>query len=91
MPGVRRGALDRHASREFGKHFGNGTIRVTPDGEMSIKPPAPLAHPADSKHGRYIVDAGRRRLRAGCDPRVQRAGVRGTGPEMERGASGSDR
>ncbi|MET7729644.1 IS200/IS605 family accessory protein TnpB-related protein [Streptomyces mirabilis] len=42
------------ADGESGKRFGNETIRVTPDGEVSIKLPAPLAHLADSKHGRYV-------------------------------------
>ncbi|SFY01544.1 transposase, IS605 OrfB family, central region [Streptomyces atratus] len=43
------------ADGESGKRFGNETIRVTPDGEVSIKPPAPLAHLADAKHGRYTL------------------------------------
>ncbi|MGC5006114.1 IS200/IS605 family accessory protein TnpB-related protein [Streptomyces sp. DT203] len=43
------------ADGEAGKRFGNETIRVTPDGEVSIKLPAPLAHLANSKHGRYIL------------------------------------
>ncbi|MGW2142243.1 IS200/IS605 family accessory protein TnpB-related protein, partial [Streptomyces sp. NPDC001773] len=32
------------ADGESGKRFGNETIRVTPDGEVSIKLPVPLAH-----------------------------------------------
>ncbi|MGW3692112.1 IS200/IS605 family accessory protein TnpB-related protein, partial [Streptomyces sp. NPDC005125] len=42
------------ADGESGKRFGNETIRVTPDGEVSIKLPAPLAHLANARHGRYI-------------------------------------
>ena len=45
------------ADGESGKRFGNETIRVTPDGEVSIKLPAPLAHLANSKHGRYTLTA----------------------------------
>lgn len=43
------------ADGESGKGFGNETIRVTPDGEVSIKLPAPLAHLANGKHGRYVL------------------------------------
>ncbi|MCP3822369.1 transposase [Streptomyces sp. A3M-1-3] len=43
------------ADGESGKRFGNETIRVTPDGEVSIKLPAPLAHLANAKHGRYVL------------------------------------
>ncbi|MER6250785.1 IS200/IS605 family accessory protein TnpB-related protein [Streptomyces sp. NPDC001584] len=43
------------ADGESGKRFGNETIRVTPDGEVSIKLPAPLAYLANSKHGRYVL------------------------------------
>jgi IS605 OrfB family transposase len=43
------------ADGESGKRFGNETIRITPDGEISIKLPAPLAHLANAKHGRYIL------------------------------------
>ncbi|MGW8799098.1 IS200/IS605 family accessory protein TnpB-related protein [Streptomyces sp. NPDC055775] len=43
------------ADGESGKRFGNETIRVTTDGEVSIKLPAPLAHLANSKHGRYVL------------------------------------
>ncbi|MET8326364.1 IS200/IS605 family accessory protein TnpB-related protein [Streptomyces sp. NPDC005181] len=45
------------ADGESGKRFGNETIRVTPDGEVSIKLPVPLAHLANAKHGRYILTA----------------------------------
>ncbi|MET7549715.1 IS200/IS605 family accessory protein TnpB-related protein [Streptomyces sp. NPDC005500] len=43
------------ADGESGKRFGNETIRVTPDGEVSVRLPAPLAHLANAKHGRYIL------------------------------------
>ncbi|MCX4515522.1 transposase [Streptomyces sp. NBC_01619] len=43
------------ADGESGKRFGNETIRVAPDGEVSIKLPAPLAHLANAKHGRYVL------------------------------------
>ncbi|MFG2880273.1 IS200/IS605 family accessory protein TnpB-related protein [Streptomyces sp. NPDC048337] len=43
------------ADGESGKRFGNETIRVTPDGEVSIKLPAPLADLTNSKHGRYVL------------------------------------
>ncbi|MER5362953.1 IS200/IS605 family accessory protein TnpB-related protein, partial [Streptomyces sp. NPDC002785] len=43
------------ADGESGKGFGNETIRVTTDGEVSIKLPAPLAHLANARHGRYIL------------------------------------
>ncbi|MFE6554581.1 IS200/IS605 family accessory protein TnpB-related protein [Streptomyces sp. NPDC057746] len=45
------------ADGESGKRFGNETIRVTPDGQISIKLPAPLAHLANARHGRYILTA----------------------------------
>jgi IS605 OrfB family transposase len=43
------------ADGESGKRFGNETIRVTPDGEVSVKLPAPLADLANAKHGRYVL------------------------------------
>ncbi|MCX5356959.1 transposase [Streptomyces mirabilis] len=43
------------ADGESGKRFGNETIRVTPDGEVSIKLPAPLASLANARHGRYVL------------------------------------
>ncbi|WP_406429618.1 transposase [Streptomyces sp. NBC_01589] len=46
------------ADGESGKRFGNETIRVTPDGEVSIKLPAPLAYLANTKYGRYTLTAG---------------------------------
>lgn len=44
-----------HADGESGRKFGNETIRVTPDGEVSVKLPAPLAHLANAPHGRYVL------------------------------------
>jgi len=35
----------------------NETIRVTPDGGVGIKLPAPLAHLANAPHGRYVLSA----------------------------------
>ncbi|MFD8381601.1 IS200/IS605 family accessory protein TnpB-related protein [Streptomyces sp. NPDC059679] len=43
------------ADGESGKPFGNETIRITPDGEISIKLPTPLAHLANAPHGRYVL------------------------------------
>jgi IS605 OrfB family transposase len=43
------------ADGEAGKRFGNETIRVTPDGEVSVRLPAPLTHLANAAHGRYIL------------------------------------
>lgn len=45
------------ADGESGKRFGNETIRVTPDGEISIKLPAPLTDLANAQHGRYVLAA----------------------------------
>ncbi|MET8125903.1 IS200/IS605 family accessory protein TnpB-related protein, partial [Streptomyces sp. NPDC005231] len=45
------------ADGESGKRFGNETIRVSPDGEVSIRLPAPLAHLANARHGRYTLTA----------------------------------
>ncbi|MFE9045997.1 IS200/IS605 family accessory protein TnpB-related protein [Streptomyces sp. NPDC007818] len=45
------------ADGESGKRFGNETIRVTPDGEVSLKLPAPLTHLANAGHGRYVLAA----------------------------------
>ncbi|MGW7384713.1 IS200/IS605 family accessory protein TnpB-related protein [Streptomyces sp. NPDC054794] len=50
------------ADGESGKRYGNETLRVTPDGEVSIKLPAPLAEHANAPHGRYIL-AGRVQFR----------------------------
>ena len=43
------------ADGESGKRFGNETIRITPDGEVSIKLPRPLARWANAPHGRYVL------------------------------------
>ncbi len=43
------------ADGESGKRYGNDTFRVSPDGEVSIKLPAPLARLANAGHGRYIL------------------------------------
>ncbi|GAA1387492.1 IS200/IS605 family element transposase accessory protein TnpB [Catellatospora chokoriensis] len=43
------------ADGETGKRYGNETIRVTPDGQVSIKLPVPLAHLANTAHGRYTL------------------------------------
>lgn len=45
------------ADGESGKRCGNETIRVTGDGEVSVKLPAPLAHLANAPHGRYTLAA----------------------------------
>ena len=41
------------ADGESGKRFGNETIRITPQGEVSIKLPSPLKEWANAPHGRY--------------------------------------
>ncbi|MDX3747393.1 IS200/IS605 family accessory protein TnpB-related protein [Streptomyces sp. AK08-02] len=43
------------ADGESGKRHGNETIRISPDGEVSIKLPAPLAYLANAPHGRYVL------------------------------------
>ncbi|MEV8036162.1 IS200/IS605 family accessory protein TnpB-related protein [Streptomyces sp. NPDC086182] len=43
------------ADGESGKRFGNETIRVTPDGEVSLKLPKPLEYLANSPYGRYVL------------------------------------
>ncbi|WP_045562263.1 IS200/IS605 family element transposase accessory protein TnpB [Streptomyces sp. FxanaA7] len=45
------------ADGESGKRFGNETIRITPEGEVSIKLPAPLAGLSNARHGRYVLTA----------------------------------
>ncbi|MFC7262473.1 IS200/IS605 family accessory protein TnpB-related protein [Streptomyces lutosisoli] len=45
------------ADGESGKRFGNETIRVTPEGEVSLRLPTPLAHLANAPHGRYVLAA----------------------------------
>lgn len=43
------------ADGESGKRHGNETIRVSPDGEVSIRLPAPLKELANAPHGRYVL------------------------------------
>ncbi|KAB1980506.1 transposase [Streptomyces triticiradicis] len=43
------------ADGESGKRYGNETIRISPDGQVSIKLPAPLTHLANAPHGRYVL------------------------------------
>ncbi|MGW0580258.1 IS200/IS605 family accessory protein TnpB-related protein [Streptomyces sp. NPDC002920] len=43
------------ADGESGKRYGNETIRVSPDGVVSLKLPAPLAHLANAPHGRWVL------------------------------------
>ncbi|MEV6594500.1 IS200/IS605 family accessory protein TnpB-related protein [Streptomyces acidicola] len=43
------------ADGESGKPFGNETIRVTLDGQVSLKLPAPLSYLANAPHGRYVL------------------------------------
>ncbi|MFH9782626.1 IS200/IS605 family accessory protein TnpB-related protein, partial [Streptomyces sp. NPDC017259] len=43
------------ADGESGKRFGNETIRISPDGEVSIRLPAPLKELANAPHGRYVL------------------------------------
>ena len=43
------------ADGESGKRFGNETIRVNPEGEVSIKLPAPFKEWANAPHGRYVL------------------------------------
>ncbi|MBT2488858.1 transposase [Streptomyces sp. ISL-96] len=45
------------ADGESGKRYGNETIRVSPDGQVSIKLPVPLAGLANAPHGRYVLAA----------------------------------
>ncbi|WP_405584196.1 IS200/IS605 family accessory protein TnpB-related protein [Streptomyces sp. NBC_01092] len=55
------------ADGESGKRYGNETIRVTPDGEISIKLPAPLSGLANAKHGRYVLACTARFPRRGTE------------------------
>ncbi|WP_019607506.1 IS200/IS605 family accessory protein TnpB-related protein [Nocardiopsis sp. CNS-639] len=43
------------ADGESGKRHGNETIRITPEGQVSIRLPAPLAHLANAPRGRYVL------------------------------------
>src|SRR5215208_2917514 len=49
-------ARDRIEAKGSGDEpFGNLTITVTPDGEVSLRLPKPLEHLANAAHGRYIL------------------------------------
>ncbi|MFD7276807.1 IS200/IS605 family accessory protein TnpB-related protein [Streptomyces sp. NPDC059862] len=43
------------ADGESGKRYGNETIRVSAEGEVSIRLPAPLMELANAPHGRYVL------------------------------------
>jgi hypothetical protein len=43
------------ADGESGKRYGNETIRISPEGEVSLKLPTPLKHLANAPHGRYVL------------------------------------
>ncbi|WP_211359631.1 transposase [Actinocorallia herbida] len=45
------------ADGETGKRHGNETLRIAPDGQVSIKLPAPPAGLANAPHGRYVLSA----------------------------------
>jgi IS605 OrfB family transposase len=45
------------ADGESGKAGGNETIRITPEGTVSIRLPEPLTHLANAPHGRYVLAA----------------------------------
>ncbi|MEO3782022.1 IS200/IS605 family accessory protein TnpB-related protein [Actinocorallia sp. B10E7] len=45
------------ADGESGKRYGNETLRITPDGQLSLKLPAPLTGLANAPHGRYVLAA----------------------------------
>ncbi|PBC69859.1 hypothetical protein BX265_7219 [Streptomyces sp. TLI_235] len=45
------------ADGESGKRFGNETIRITCEGEISVKLPTPLAGHANARNGRYVLTA----------------------------------
>ncbi|MFC9852866.1 IS200/IS605 family accessory protein TnpB-related protein [Streptomyces prasinus] len=40
---------------ESGKRYGNETLRISPDGQVSIRLPAPLKQWANAPHGRYVL------------------------------------
>jgi hypothetical protein len=49
-------ARDRIEAKGSGDEpFGNLTITVTPDGELSLRLPKPLEHLANAPHGRYML------------------------------------
>ncbi|MEU1697428.1 IS200/IS605 family accessory protein TnpB-related protein, partial [Streptomyces hirsutus] len=43
------------ADGESGKRYGNETIRISPNGEVSLRLPAPLSNLANAPHGRYVL------------------------------------
>ncbi|MER6150599.1 IS200/IS605 family accessory protein TnpB-related protein [Streptomyces hirsutus] len=43
------------ADGESGKRYGNETIRISPDGQVSLRLPAPLSNLANAPHGRYVL------------------------------------
>ncbi|MER5843715.1 IS200/IS605 family accessory protein TnpB-related protein [Streptomyces prasinus] len=43
------------ADGESGKRYGNETLGISPDGEVSIRLPAPLSGLANAPHGRYVL------------------------------------
>jgi IS605 OrfB family transposase len=45
--------ITANGSRE--EPFGNLTITITPDGEVSLRLPKPMEHLANANHGRYIL------------------------------------
>jgi IS605 OrfB family transposase len=48
-----RGRIEAKGSGD--EPFGNLTITVTPDGEVSVRLPKPLEYLANSRHGRYVL------------------------------------
>jgi hypothetical protein len=49
-------ARDRIQAKGSGDEpFGNLTITVTPDGEVTLRLPKPLEHLANTQHGRYVL------------------------------------
>jgi IS605 OrfB family transposase len=48
-----RGRIEANGSGD--EPFGNLTITVTPDGEVSLRLPKPLEHLANAPHGRYVL------------------------------------
>ncbi|TMR89070.1 transposase, partial [Nonomuraea basaltis] len=55
------------ADGESGKRYGNETIRVSPDGQVSLRLPGPLAHLANAPHGRYVLSVRVRFAHRGAD------------------------
>ncbi|MFE0525242.1 IS200/IS605 family accessory protein TnpB-related protein [Streptomyces sp. NPDC058954] len=45
------------ADGETGKRYGNETIRVSDEGQLSIRLPAALSHLSNAPHGRYVLHA----------------------------------